>query len=42
MTFKQPEKIYKFRQFNEQTLSSLCHDELYFAAPSTFNDPEVA
>lgn len=39
MTFKQPEKIYKFRQFNEQTLSSLCHDQLYFAAPSTFNDP---
>lgn len=36
---KKIENLYKFRTFNNLTLDSLCNDELYFALPSTFNDP---
>ena len=34
-----PERLYKYRTFNKQTLELLVGDELYFADPSTFNDP---
>ncbi|PCI54576.1 MAG: hypothetical protein COB36_09455 [Alphaproteobacteria bacterium] len=33
------ERIYKFRAFNQNTLSMLCEDELFFADPANFNDP---
>lgn len=36
---KPPKTFYKYRKFNTETLESLCHDTLYFADPSTFNDP---
>lgn len=35
----QPKKVYRYRNFGELTMNALCLDELYFAAPSTFNDP---
>lgn len=31
--------FYRYRAFDTLTLESLCNDELYFAAPSKFNDP---
>lgn len=31
--------LYKFRSFNEYTLSMLCQSEMYFADPASFNDP---
>lgn len=34
-----PQKVYRYRNFGELTMNALCFDELYFAAPSTFNDP---
>lgn len=34
-----PEKLYKYRSFNAYTLSLLCEDEVYYAPPSSFNDP---
>lgn len=34
-----PTTFYKYRAFGTSTLDSLCHDELYFAHPGTFNDP---
>lgn len=38
-----PAKFYKFRQINGQSAKylerTICHDEIYFAAPLTFNDP---
>lgn len=39
MSKGQPRKVYRYRNFGELTMSTLCSDELYFAAPSTFNDP---
>lgn len=36
---KTPKTFYKFREFNANTLSSLCKDELYFSNPGDFNDP---
>jgi hypothetical protein len=36
---EQPEKIYRYRDFSEYTVDSLCMDQLYFAKPSSFNDP---
>jgi hypothetical protein len=35
----QPERLYKYRKFNDRTLEMLVVDRLYFADPSTFNDP---
>jgi len=34
-----PSRLYKFRPFNQHTLDMLVFDRLYFADPSTFNDP---
>jgi hypothetical protein len=34
-----PETIYRYRSFSEQTLSSLCSDQLYFSRAEKFNDP---
>jgi Protein of unknown function (DUF2971) len=31
--------FYRYRSYNEDTLDLLCHDQMYFANPSTFNDP---
>lgn len=36
---KIPERLYKYREFNSRTLDMLVVDQLYFADPSTFNDP---
>lgn len=36
---EQPEKIYRYKNFSELTIDSLCKDELYFANPNSFNDP---
>lgn len=36
---KPPRRLYKYRAFSDRTLSMLISDELYFADPSTFNDP---
>jgi len=34
------EKIYyRYKAFNTLTIESLCNDEIYFANPSSFNDP---
>ena len=34
-----PRKVYRYRALNAFTLDALCHDQLYFASPSDFNDP---
>ena len=36
---KLPERLYKYREFNAQTLEMIVSDNLYYADPSTFNDP---
>ncbi|MET0001514.1 MAG: DUF2971 domain-containing protein [Candidatus Thiodiazotropha lotti] len=36
---KEPKTYYKYRAFNTSTLDSLVHDSVYFANPSSFNDP---
>lgn len=36
---EKPQVLYKYRHFNERTIELLCADRVYFAAPSTFNDP---
>lgn len=36
---KTPKTFYKFREFNINTLKSLCEDTLYFSNPGDFNDP---
>lgn len=36
---KEPATFYRYRAFSTSTLDSLCHDDLYFASPGTFNDP---
>lgn len=35
----QPKKVYRFQRFSENSLNALCHDQLFFSAPSAFNDP---
>lgn len=35
----QPKKVYRYQSISALTIKSLCHDELYFAAPAGFNDP---
>lgn len=39
MSSEQPRKIYRYQRFSAMTVESLCHDVLYFAAPTAFNDP---
>lgn len=34
-----PKKLYKYRIFSSRTLDALIADQIYFADPSTFNDP---
>ena len=34
-----PNRLYKYRHFDDLTLESIVNDTLYFADPSTFNDP---
>ena len=36
---KIPSRLYKYRAFNNMTLELLVEDNLFFADPSTFNDP---
>jgi hypothetical protein len=36
---KRPERVYKYRAFSQLTLEMLVEDRLFFADPSTFNDP---
>lgn len=36
---KRPKRVYKYRAFSHHTLDMLVEDRLYFADPSTFNDP---
>lgn len=39
MPVKQPRKVYRYQVINARTIDSLCHDMLYFADPTSFNDP---
>ncbi|MBA6234389.1 DUF2971 domain-containing protein [Colwellia sp. MB3u-28] len=39
MSLEQPVKIYRYRDFSEYTVDSLCMDQLFFANPNSFNDP---
>ncbi|MGY5790229.1 DUF2971 domain-containing protein len=34
-----PDRIYKYRSFSNRTIEMLVEDRLYYADPSTFNDP---
>ncbi|MEW9585098.1 DUF2971 domain-containing protein [Paraburkholderia sp. DGU8] len=34
-----PAVLYKYRHFDERTIELLCADTVYYADPSTFNDP---
>lgn len=34
-----PRVLYKYRDFSARTTALLCRDEVYYAKPSTFNDP---
>jgi hypothetical protein len=36
---ERPNRVYKYRAFSHHTLDMLVEDRLYFADPSTFNDP---
>ena len=36
---KRPRRLYKYRSFNGRTLTMLARDDVYFADPTTFNDP---
>ncbi|SHN17242.1 DUF2971 domain-containing protein [Roseibium suaedae] len=36
---KIPERLYKYRAFSNRTLDALIADQMFFADPSTFNDP---
>ena len=34
-----PTTLYRYRAFDSRTIDSLCQDRLFFASPSSFNDP---
>ena len=36
---KIPDRLFKYRQFNNQTLDMVISDQIFFADPITFNDP---
>lgn len=36
---KVPQRLYKYRGFSDRLLDMLVYDELYYSAPSDFNDP---
>lgn len=35
----QPDKIYRYQKFSALSIGALCHDQLYFSEPRSFNDP---
>lgn len=35
----QPKKIYRYQRISEWTIENLCHDDLHFSSPASFNDP---
>lgn len=39
MPMKPPKTFYKYRTFDTRLVEQLCLDQVYFADPSTFNDP---
>lgn len=39
MDKKLPKRLFKYREFNNRTLDMIVSDQVYFADPSTFNDP---
>jgi hypothetical protein len=39
MEMEQPQKVYRYRNFSELTINSLCLDKQYFTNPNSFNDP---
>ena len=39
MSAKQPKKIYRYQKFTTWAIGTLCHDQLHFAEPNSFNDP---
>ncbi len=36
---KMPKRLYKYRDFSDRTLAMVISDNVYYADPSTFNDP---
>ncbi len=36
---KIPKRLYKYRDFSNRTLDMVVSDNVYYADPSTFNDP---
>ena len=39
MSSEQPKIIYRYQRFSDVSIDALCHDQLYFANPASFNDP---
>ena len=39
MDVRLPKRLFKYRAFTNRTLDMIVSDEVYFADPSTFNDP---
>ena len=39
MSATPPNKVYRYRRIDAMTIELLCHDTLYFADPTQFNDP---
>jgi hypothetical protein len=39
MSATPPNKVYRYRRIDAMTIELLCHDTLYFADPTKFNDP---
>ncbi|MFK5948597.1 MAG: DUF2971 domain-containing protein [Methylococcales bacterium] len=39
MSSEQPKIIYRYQRFSDVNIDTLCHDQLYFANPASFNDP---
>ena len=39
MAISLPNRLFKYRALTNQTLDMIVSDEVYFADPSTFNDP---
>ena len=36
---KDPKTVYRYRAFSATTMDILCHDDVYFSNPKSFNDP---
>lgn len=39
MSSNQPKRIYKYQSFSKWSLQNICHDQLHFSDPTSFNDP---